>query len=177
MDTIEGSVVHYGRIVAIVGVVVSVVGLFLKSASSGAEVVMEQLNAAQDAIPAGFDNVWTAIYDDKSWAAILLAVVLVGIVVLSLMPPVRAALARSSGLFLTILGVVVIVIGGIATLDAMDSASNLQDAFGVLFEGGLIPEAYTVSIGIGWVLLLVGGGIAAVGGILSVMANPGGEKV
>lgn len=166
---------HYGRIIAIVGVIVSAVGLFLKSASSGAEAMLEQLNAAEAAIPAGFDNVWTSIYDDKAWAAILLAIVLIGIVVLSLMPPVRMALARSGGLFLTILGVVVIVIGGIATLDAMDKASNLQDAFAAMFAGGLIPEAFTVSIGLGWVLLIVGGGVAAIGGVLSVMANPGAD--
>jgi hypothetical protein len=85
------------------------------------------------------------------------------------------ALARSGGLFLTILGVVVIVIGGIATLDAMDKASSLQDAFAAMFAGGLIPEAFTVSIGLGWVLLIVGGGVAAIGGVLSVMANPGAD--
>lgn len=134
---------------------------------------MEQLNAAESAIPASFDNVWTSIYDDKSWAAILLAVVLVLILVVSLLPPVRAALSRVNGLILTVLGVVALVIGGVATLDAMDSASDLQDAFAQMAAGGLIPEAFTVSIGMGWVLLIVGGGIAAVGGILNVMANQG----
>lgn len=173
-DSIEGSVVHYGRIIAIVGVVLAAVGLFLKSASSGAEALMGDLNAATDgAIPAGFDSVWTSIYDDKAWAAILLAVVLVGILVFSLMPPIKEPLARSGGLFLTILGVVVIVIGGIATLDALDSASELQDAFAGMATAGQIPEAFTVSIGMGWVLLIVGGGVSAVGGILNVMANQG----
>jgi hypothetical protein len=174
VDTIEGSVVHYGRIVAIVGVIVSAVGLFLKSASSGAEAIMDQLHAANEAIPAGFDTVWTAIYDDKSWAAILLAAVLVAIVIWSLLPPVKAVLSRIGGMGVTVLGVIVIVIGGIATLDALDQASDLQDAFAMMFAGGLIPEAYTVSIGLGWVLLIVGGGVAAVGGVLSIMANPGG---
>jgi hypothetical protein len=168
--------VLYGRIVAIVGVIVSAVGLFLKSASSGAEALMEQLNAANDAIPAGFDNVWTAIYDDKSWAAILLAAVLVVIVIWSFLPPIAAALSRIGGMGVTVLGVIVIVIGGIATLDAMNQASDLQDAFAMMFAGGLIPEAYSVSIGLGWVLLIVGGGVAAVGGVLSLMANQGGAQ-
>lgn len=136
--------------------------------------MMGDLNAATEgAIPAGFDNVWTSIYDDKSWAAILLAIVLVLIIVVSVLPPVKDALSRVNGLILTVLGVVALVIGGVATLDAMGSASDLQDAFAGMAAAGQIPEAFTVSIGMGWVLLIVGGGIAAVGGILNVMANQG----
>jgi hypothetical protein len=165
--------VHYSRIVAIVGVIISAVGLFLTSASSTAGDLLKDLSAAAEGIPSGFDSVWTAIYDDKAWAGILLALALLAILAVSVMPPLKAAFGKTIAMAVVAFGVVVIVIGGIATLDAMDSASELQDGFAQLFAGGLIPEAFTVSIGIGWVLLIVGGGVAAVAGVLSLMADSG----
>lgn len=164
---------HYGRIVAVLGVVVTAVGLFLKSASSAAEDLMPALNEATGgAVPAEFTNVWTGIYDDKSWAAIVLAIALVAVLGLAFMPQLKDAWSRMNGLVAVVLGVVIIVIGGVATKSALDDADALAEAFGGLAAAGQIPEAYAVSLGIGWVLLIVGGALAAIGGVLSLMARP-----
>jgi hypothetical protein len=159
--------------VALLGVVVAAVGLMLQSASSAAEALMPDLNAASGgAIPAEFTNVWTGIYDDKSWAAIILAIALVAVVGLALVPPMKEAWSRMNGLIGLVLGVVIIVIGGIATKTALDDASSLADAFAGMAAASQLPEAYTVSLGLGWVLLIIGGALAAVGGVLALIARP-----
>lgn len=164
---------HYGRIVALIGVIVTVVGLFLKSASSAAEAVMADLNlASEGAIPSEFTNVWTGIWDDKAWAAITLVIALVAIVVLCFVPVVKNALSRMNGLIMVVLGVVVLAIGGVATMTARGDAGDLADAFAGMFAQQQLPEAYSVDLGIGWILLIIGGAVVAIGGVLSLMARP-----
>lgn len=159
---------HYGRIVALVGVVVTAVGLMLKSASSAAEAFMPDLNAATGgAIPAEFTSVWSGIYDDKAWGAILLAIALLAIVGLSFMPPMKEAWSRMQGITMLVFGVVVIAIGGVATNTALDDASALSAGL----AQAQVPDA-TVSIGMGWTMLIVGGALAGVGGILAMIARP-----
>ncbi|MDA2978837.1 MAG: hypothetical protein O3B42_03615 [Actinomycetota bacterium] len=149
------------------------VGLMLKSASSAAEAFMPDLNVATGgAIPAEFTNVWTGIYDDKAWGAILLAIVLLAIVGAVFMPKMNEAWSRMQGITVLVLGVLVIVIGGVATMTALDDASTLADGFAGLFAAGQIPEAWSVSIGVGWVMLIVGGAVAGIGGILTMMVRP-----
>jgi hypothetical protein len=164
---------HYGRIVAVLGVVVTAVGLFLQSASSAAEDLMPSLNEATGgAIPAEFTNVWTGIYDDKSWAAIILAIALLAVLGLVFVPQMKDAWSRMNGLVAVVLGVVIIVIGGVATKTALDDADALAEGFAGLAAAGQIPEAYSVSLGVGWVLLIVGGALAAIGGVLALIARP-----
>ena len=67
-------------LVALVGVVLAIVGLVMTSASSDAPAeVLGQLNAATGgAIPAEFDSVWGAIYDEMAAAGIVLGLALLG---------------------------------------------------------------------------------------------------
>jgi hypothetical protein len=177
----EGSILHYTRIVALVGVVVVVIGLLLQSASSSAEdaipgsdgaTFMEVSSAATGgAVPASFDSVWGAIYDESAAGGIVLALALLVIVAVAFVPPMPDTPNRMYSLVLTIVGVIVIVIAGIAMNRAMGDASDLQNAYAAMAAGGALPAAFGVSISAGWVLLLVGGGVASVAGILGLMAD------
>ncbi len=162
---------HYTRILALVGGVIAAIALFLKSASSDAGEVLTQLSQADDAFPAGFDNIWTAIYDDKSWAAILLVIAVIVAVALVLMPPVRAALQRIPAAGVALAGIVALAVSVIAMMDAMDSVSTLNDGFELVFAGGLTPEQYTASIGFGWYLLVGGSLLIAVAGLIGAFTS------
>jgi hypothetical protein len=164
---------HFGRILAILGVVVAAVGLFLQSASSAGEAALEQLSQIPDAgFPSGFDNTWTAFYNENSTVAVIFAIAAIAAVAAALIPPLKEAMKRLYGLIVAGLGVVMLVIGIFATMGAMDDADTLQAGFAQVFAGGAIPEAYTVSIGYGWYLLILGGVIVGIGGVLSLMARP-----
>lgn len=163
---------QYGRITTIVGAVLAIIGLGLKSASSGAEDILPTLNAANPAFPDGFDRVFTAMWNDNSAGTAIFLIALVAVIGVSLVPEIKDALSRMNSIVVTVLGVVMLVIGVIATAGALDDASDLQDALGQAFAGGLIPEAFSVSITLGWYLLPIGGAIASVGGVLQLIARP-----
>jgi hypothetical protein len=163
---------QYGRITTIVGSVLAIIGLGLKSASSSAEEILPTLNAANPDFPDGFDRIFTAMWDDNAVGTAVFVIALVVALGVSFVPDIKDALSRMNALVVTVLGVVMVVIGVIATVGALDDASTLQDGLAQAFAGGLIPEAFTVSITIGWYLLPLGGALAAIGGVLALINRP-----
>jgi hypothetical protein len=182
----EGSILHYSRIVGLVGVVVAAIGLLMQSASSAAEeaipggdgtTFMQATSAATEgAVPSEFDSVWGAIYNELAIAGIILALALLIIVALAFVPPMKEIPNRMYSLVGVIVGVIVIVISGIAMNRAMGDASDLHNAYVQMAAAGALPAAFGVSISVGWVLLLVGGGVSSVAGILGLMANTDAEE-
>lgn len=169
---------HYGRILALLGVVVGVIGFLIKKASSAGEAALAQLSQVSDAFPPDLDeNTWSALYNDTPAAAVIYAIAAVGVLATALFPPLQEPMKRLIALAATVLGVLMLVIGIFATLGAADDADTLQAGFAQAFANGSIPEAYTVSIGWGWYLLIVGGVIAAIGGVASLIARPNEDAI
>jgi hypothetical protein len=168
---------HYGRILAVIGVVVAFVGFLLKSASSAGSEAMVLLNQANPDVPAGFNNTWTALYNDTSWAAIVFALAGAAAIAVAIIPPMEKAMARLYGLAASVLGVVMLAIGIVATFGAMDDADTLEAVFAQAAAAGAIPEAYTVSLGFGWYLLILGGALIAIGGVVSLIARPDEDAI
>ena len=163
---------HYGRILAVVGVVLAAVGFLLQSASSAGEAALAQLSQVNPDFPDGFDNTWTALYNDTAWAAIVFAIAGVASLLVALIPPLDRPMARLYGLAASVLGVLMLVIGIFATMGAMDDADTLEAGFAQAAAAGAIPEAYTVDIGWGWYLLVLAGILVAIGGVVSLIARP-----
>lgn len=164
---------HYGRILAVLGVVVGVVGFVLKKASSAGEAALAQLSQADPSFPANLDeNTWSALYNDTAAAAVIYAIAAVGVLAAALFPPLGSPMKRLVALSATVLGIVMLIIGVFATLGAADDADTLEAGFAQAAAAGVIPDAYTVSIGWGWYLLIVGGVVAAIGGVVSLIARP-----
>ena len=164
---------HFGRILVLIGVIGAVIGFVLTSASSAGEEALVLLNQADPASwPAGFTSTWTALYNDTAWAAIVYAIALVGALIVAFMPPLDQAMKRLYGLSAAVLGILMLVIGVVATLGANDDAEALQNGFAQAAAAGAIPDAFTVSIGFGWYLLILGGVLIAIGGVVSLIARP-----
>jgi len=163
---------QYGRITTIVGAVLAIIGLGLQSASPDAEAILPDLNAANPAIPDGFDRILTAMWNDNSAGTAIFVIALVAVIVVSLIPDIKDALSRMNALIVTALGVLMMVVGGVATQGAVDDTDTLEQGLAGAFEAGLIPQAFTVSISVGWYLLALGGVIAAIGGVLALIARP-----
>jgi hypothetical protein len=163
---------QYGRITTLVGAVLALIGLGLKSASSDAEDILPDLNAANPAFPDGFDRIFTAMWNDNAAGTAIFLIALVAVIGVSLIPNIKDALSRMNALAVTVLGVLMLIIGGVAAKGALDDADTLQTGLAGAFEAGLIPQAFTVSISVGWYLLALGGVIAAIGGVLGLIARP-----
>lgn len=163
---------HFGRIITIFGSVLAIVGLLLKSAISAGEEFLPAMNAMNPAFPTGFDMSFLALWNENPAAAAILAVALVAALGLSLLPNIKEAMSRMNALVVTVLGVLLLVIGGIAIQGAFDDARMLTAGFAEAFAGGAIGEAFTVSAGWGWYLLIFGGVLIAIGGVLQLIARP-----
>ncbi|MGI9643389.1 MAG: hypothetical protein ACR2N9_11490 [Acidimicrobiia bacterium] len=169
---------HYGRILALVGVVLAIVGFLMQSASSSAADLMPTLNEATGGqIPVGFDNTWTALYNDTAWAAVVFGLAMVGAAIVAFIPPLPKPMARIYGLTAAVLGVLMLVIGVFATMGAMDDADTLEAAFNQLFQAGQLPEAFSVDIGFGWYLLPIAGVLVAIGGVVSLINRPDEDAI
>jgi len=154
---------HYGRITTAVGSVLALIGLLLTSASSAGADLLPTLSAIPDSpFPDGFDRVFTALWDESAAGAGIFVIALVAVFGLSMIPNIKDAMSRMNALIVTVLGVVMLAIGAIATFGAQDDADTLEAGFAQAAAGGLIPEAFTVSISFGWYLLVAGGVLAAI---------------
>lgn len=164
---------HYGRILALIGVIVGGIGLAIKKASSAGEEALALLSQAPDSgFPADLnENTWSALLDDTAWAAIVFAILLIVGLIVAFLPPMKEPMSKAVAGIATAAGVVMLLIGIFATLGAGDDASTLQDGFAQAAAAGAIPEAYTVSIGFGWYLLALSGILVALGGIASLMVK------
>lgn len=162
---------HLGRIVTVVGSVLAIIGLGLKSASSAGEEFLPAMNAVDPAFPTGFDLSLIALWNENPAAAGIFLIALIVVLGVSLLPDIKEAMSRMNALVVTVLGVVMMVIGGIATMDALDDADALTAGFAQAAAAGAIHQAFTVAAGWGWYMLALGGVVAAIGGVLQLIAR------
>lgn len=169
---------HYGRILMLVGVIGAVVGFVLKSASSAGEGALALLSQADPASwPTGFSSTWTALYNDTAWAAIVFALALIGSLIVALTPPFDQPVKRLFGLSAAVLGVLMLIVGVVAAVGASNDADALQAGFAQAAAAGAIPDAFSVSIGFGWYLLILGGVLVAIGGVVSLIGRPDEDAI
>lgn len=153
---------HTGRLFALAGVVIGIIGLFLKSLSSAGESLLPALAQANPAFPDGIPTIWGGL---DTWAQWVLVVLIVVVVVLALLGVRSAAMSRGSSLTTAVIGAALLAYVIIKYLDALDSADSIQAGMAQAAAGGLIPEAYTVSVGIGFLILAVGTVLVIAGGL------------
>jgi len=154
------------------GTVLALIGLGLKSASSAGEDLLPAMSEAIPGVPAGFDRVITAFWNESLVGAGIFMIALVAVLGVSMIPDVKVALSRMNALVVTVLGVLMLVVGGLAAQGAQSDADSLEEAFAGAMAAGMTTELFTVSISVGWYLLAIGGVVAAIGGVLALVARP-----
>ena len=70
-----------------------------------------------------------------------------------------------------VLGVALMVYAIVKLSEAQDDASALQDAFAQAAAGGAVPQAFTVSTGVGFTVVIIGTALVAIGGVLGLMGK------
>lgn len=157
---------HRTRILAIAGVVVGIVGLFLTTLSTDGESLLPALNQANPAFPDGIPTIWGGL---DLWAQIALVALIVVVLALALRPAIQEPLHRTSGVITLVIGLALFAYAIVKWLDASDKADSLQAAFAQAASGGAIPAAFEVSTApLGYILLLIGTAVVAVAGVLAI---------
>ncbi|HSR45228.1 MAG TPA: hypothetical protein VLT15_08370 [Acidimicrobiia bacterium] len=153
---------HTGRLFALTGVIIGIVGLFLKALRTDGEGLLPDLNAADPGFPESIPTIWGGL---DTWAQIALVVIIVAVVGLALYGARASAMDRNSSMTVAVLGTALLVYAVVKMLDAGDEAETLQGGFAQAAAGGMIPEAYTVGTGIGFLILIVGTVLVVAGGL------------
>ena len=157
---------HRTRLLAFLGVVVGVVGLFLTSLNTEGEDLLPALNQANPDFPDGIPTIWGGL---DGWAQIALVVLIVVVVALALRPVIQEPMHRMSGVVVILVGLALFAYAIVKWLHAADKAESLQAAFGQAAQAGAVPTAFTVGTApLGYLLLLIGTAAVAVAGVLSV---------
>jgi len=158
---------HYSRIIALLGAVLGVVGLFMPGLNTDGEAVMPALNAANPAVPDGVPTIWGGL---DTWAQVVVVIILVAIAVFALRPPLKDPEDNIGAGITTLAGVAFLIYAVIKLLETNDDATALKGAFAQAAEAGAIPAAFDVSSGYGFYVIIIGAGLVAIGGVLSLIA-------
>lgn len=144
---------HRNRLMALAGVIIGVIGLFMKSLTSDGEELLPALNQANPDFPDGIPTIWGGL---DTWAQVVLVILIIVVVVIALRPDIAEGLDRNSSMIVAGVGVALLAYAVVKFIDAGDKADNLAAAFGQAAEAGAVPAAFEVSRGIGFVILIIG---------------------
>ncbi len=153
---------HTGRLFALAGVIIGIIGLFTKALRTDGEGLLPALHSANPAFPPSIPTVWGGL---DLWAQIVLVILIVVVVALAVMGARAAAMDRNSSLTTAVIGAALLAYVVIKLMEARDEAESLQGAFAQAAGAGAIPEAYAVSSGIGFFILAVGTVLVIAGGL------------
>lgn len=159
---------HTGRLFALTGVVIGIIGLFLKALTTDGEGLLPNLNAADPGFPESIPTIWGGL---DTWAQIVLVIIIIAVVGLALYGARAAAMDRNSSMTVAVLGAALLAYAVVKMLEAGDEAETLQNGFAQAASGGLIPEAYTVGTGIGFLILIVGTVLVVAGGLSGLRSS------
>jgi succinate dehydrogenase/fumarate reductase cytochrome b subunit len=160
--------VHTGRLFALTGVVIGIVGLFLKALRTGGEEFLPDLSAASSDFPESIPTIYGGL---DTWAQILVVILIIAVVVLAFYGVRAAAMDRNSSLITAVIGAALLAYAVIKMLDANDDAENLEAGFAQAAGAGLLPAVYTVSLGVGFFILIVGTVLVIAGGLSGLRSS------
>lgn len=157
---------HWTRVWTLFGVILGVVALFMKGATTDGEELLPALAESGAAFPDGISTIWGGL---DTWVQVVVVIAIFAVVAFALMPPIDTPEKTPFALSTTLIGVALLVYAIIKFLEARDDASTLQDGFAEAAAAGVIPAAFTVSVGWGFYLLMAGTAMVAIGGLATLM--------
>ena len=163
---------HWTRIWTLVGVVLGVLALFTKGATSDGEELLPALNASGAPFPDGISTIWGGL---DTWVQVVVVIAIIAVVVFAFMPPLNLVEKVPFALTTTLIGVALLIYAIIKFMEASDDASTLQDGFAEAAAGGAIPAAFTVSVGWGFYVLIAGTAMVAIGGLVMLINRDSGN--
>lgn len=158
---------HIGRILALVGVVLGIGGLVMKGATSDAEELLPDLSQVAP-VPDGISTIWGGL---ETWAQVVVVIAIIVVIVLAVRPPIKQPEDRISSLGTAVIGVGLLAYAIVKLMEASDDVDALEAGLAALAEAGAIPVAFTVDVGVGFYVLILGTALVAIGGVLGLIGS------
>ncbi len=159
---------HRNRLIALAGVIIGIIGLFIKSLNTDGEELLPTLNAANPDFPDGVPTIWGGL---DLWAQWVLVILIIVVLVICLRPVISQGLDRNSSMIVALIGVATLAYAIIKWMDAGDKADNLEAAFGQAAAGGAIPAAFEVGRSVGFLVLIIGTVLITFAGAMGFMGT------
>ena len=159
---------HLSRLMALAGVVVGIIGLFMKSLITDGESLLPNLAAASPDFPDGIPTIWGGL---DTWAQWVVVVLIIVVVFLSVRPVISAAFNRTDAMIVGVIGVALLAYAIYKWLDAGDKADTLEAGFAQANAAELIPAAFEVTRGLGFVVLVIGTVLVTAAGALAFVGK------
>ena len=156
---------HINRLIALAGVIIGVIGLFMTSLVTEGKDLLPTLAAASPDFPDGIPTIWGGL---AAWAQVVLVILIIVVLFLSLRPVLSENFSRTDAMIVSVIGIALLAYALIKWMDAGDKADTLQAGFGQANAGGMIPAAFEVSRGLGFFVLIVGTILVTAAGALSL---------
>ncbi len=153
---------HTGRLFALAGVIIGVIGLFFQALRTDGAGLLPALSQASPDFPDGIPTIWGGL---DTWAQVLLVVLMLGVVFMALVGARASAMDKTSSLTTAVIGVALLAYAIIKMVDAGDDAEALEGAFGQAASAGLIEQGFTVTTNIGFFVLILGTVLVIAGGL------------
>jgi len=158
--------VHFSRLMALAGVVIGIIGLFMKSlTTSVADGVPAEVSGGVDGFADIVPTIWGGL---DTWAQWVLVIFIIVVVVLCVRPVVSKALSRYDSMIVGGIGAVLLVYAIIKWMDAGDKA---DEATAGLVGGGIPAELFSISRGVGFLILIVGTVLVLFAGVTGFMGK------
>ncbi|MGB9359370.1 MAG: hypothetical protein WCC01_12515 [Acidimicrobiia bacterium] len=164
---------HWTRIWTLFGVVLGVAALFTKGATTDAEELLPALSEASADFPDGISTIWGGL---DTWVQVVVVIAIIAVVAFAFMPPFTSVEAMPFALGTTIIGAALLVYAIVKFLEASDDAETLQNGLARAAEGGMIPAAFTVSVGAGFYVLMAGTAMVAIGGLVMLITKSDADE-
>ncbi len=159
---------HRNRLIALAGVIIGIIGLFIKSLNTDGEELLPTLNAANPDFPDGIPTIWGGLDLWAQWALVILIIV---VVVICLRPVISEGLDRNSSMIVAIIGIALLAYAVVKWMDAGDEADKLQAAFGQAAAAEAIPAAFEVARSVGFLVLIIGTVLVTFAGAMGFMGS------
>lgn len=159
---------HFRRLMALAGVVIGIIGLFMKSLITDGESLLPDLSAASPDFPNGIPTIWGGL---DGWAQVVLVILIIVVVYLCVRPILSDPPGRTDSMIIAVIGVALLAYAVVKWVDAGDKADTLAAGFAQANAGGMIPAAFDVTRGVGFFVLIVGTILVLAGGALGLTSR------
>jgi hypothetical protein len=159
---------HWTRIWTLFGVVLGVAALFMKGATTDGEELLPALSQADPNFPDGIPTIWGGL---STVAQVIVVIAILAIVVFALMPPLGKPEGNGFALATILIAIALLAYTVYEYMGARDDASTLEAGFAQAAGGGAIPAAFTVTVGMGFYLLMAATAFVALGGLVMIMGT------
>ena len=143
-------------------------GLFVKTLTTAGEGLLPTLSQTGGGLPDGIPTIWGGL---SSWAQILLVVLVTTVVVLALRPVHGDPLDRTNASIVAVIGLGMVGYAVTEWIDAGDKADTLAAAFLEALRQGIISDAPSVTVSVGFMILLVGATLVVFGGVVALRSE------